>query len=190
MKNKFLWAMALSFVVSACSVASIEDRYLTKDVYNDVNDFTLQQGDNIPSIALADSQGAKHNLRTLAGEQNLLIVFYRGDWCPFCINQLESFEAVLPELDKHNTQLVAISPDSVATNKNTQRQFGQNYLFLSDENLTVIDMFGLKKDETTPHPATLLVKKGGEVVWYYVSKDYKTRPTGTQMKQVLTRYLK
>lgn len=186
--NLLLPVLMLAFL-TACSVAAIEDRYLTKDTYTSVESFNLNIGDNIASVALKDEQGELFNLRNLANKQNTLIVIYRGEWCPFCINQLESFEAVLPELKSYNTRLVAISPDDEATTKNTQKQFGQDYLFLTDPELKFVDSLGLKKDATTPHPATILVKKGGEVVWFYVDKDYKTRPTGEQIRTVLQKFL-
>ncbi|WP_440903087.1 peroxiredoxin-like family protein [Catenovulum sp. SX2] len=186
--KKFVPVILLAFL-AGCSVAAIEDRYLTKDTYTTVETFTLNTGDNIPSVALKDGQGELFNLRNLANQQNLLLVIYRGEWCPFCVDQLESFEAVLPELKNHNTRLVAISPDDEATTKNTQKQFGQGYLFLTDPELKFVDSLGLKKDATTPHPATILVKKGGEVVWFYVDKDFKTRPTGEQIRTVLQKFL-
>lgn len=176
-------------VLAGCSVVAIEDRYLTKDTYTGVETFNLNIGDNIASIALKDDNGELFNLRNLANKQNILIVIYRGEWCPFCIDQLESFEAVLPELKSYNTRLVAISPDNQATIKNTQNQFGQNYLFLSDPELKFIDSLGLKSDESTPHPATILLKKGGEVVWFYVDDDFKTRPTGVQIRTVMQKFL-
>ncbi|EWH08398.1 alkyl hydroperoxide reductase [Catenovulum agarivorans DS-2] len=189
MKFRLWFSVVMLMWLSGCSVADIDDRYLSKDAYNGVEAFNLNTGDNIASVALKDGQGEQFNLRNLANKQNLLLVIYRGEWCPFCVNQLESFEAVLPELKNHNTRLVAISPDDEATTKNTQKQFGQGYLFLTDPELKFIDSLGLKKDQTTPHPATILVKKGGEVVWFYVDKDYKTRPTGEQIRTVLQKFL-
>mgnify|MGYP000409834708 CR=1 FL=1 len=179
----------LGIIVStACSAGEISNDYIHES-YSDVENFTLDTGDKIPSIALPDSQGEKHNLRLLSAKQNLLLVIYRGEWCPFCIGQLESFEAVLPELKAYQTRLVAVSPDDMATNKNTQRQFTQGYLFLSDSEMRLIDELGLRKNESLPHPATILIEKGGNVLWYYVDPDYKTRPSGEQMRKVLKQYL-
>lgn len=188
LKNALVVAFATT-LIAACSVANIDKKHTGEDAYSNLDSFALNTGDKIPSIALNDSQGEQHNLRLLSNQKNILLVVYRGEWCPFCIGQLESFEAVLPELKKHNTRLVAVSPDTEVTNKNTQRKFGLDYLFLSDTNMNLIDELGLRKNDEVPHPATILINQGGEVLWYYVDKDFKTRPTGEQMKAVLKQHL-
>jgi peroxiredoxin len=55
---------------------------------------------------------------------------------------------------------------------------------LSDKQLTVTDAFGLRNtgfhtgppgDEALPVPATLLVDRGGKVLWLDLSEDYQRR---------------
>lgn len=189
LKSAFV-TLCTATLLAACSVASVDQQHTGEDSYSNLNSFSLKTGDLIPAVKLNDSQGQQHNVRALTEDQNVLLVIYRGEWCPFCIGQLESFESVLPELKNYNTGLVAISPDSQATNKNTQRKFGLDYLFLSDANMKLIDELGLRKNDKLPHPATILIGKGGEVLWYYVDPDFKTRPTGKQIRSVLNKYLK
>lgn len=188
--NKYYLGLIILLIAYTSPLFANEQSHITKSSYSNVDTFSLNIGDTISALSLIDSQGEKHSLRLLANQQNILIVIYRGEWCPFCIDQLESFETILPELKQYNTRLVAISPDNLATNKNTQRKFGLDYLFLSDTEMKLIDELGIRKNEDIPHPATILVGKGGKVLWYFVDKDFKTRPTGKQMRQVLNLYLK
>ncbi|WAJ70207.1 peroxiredoxin-like family protein [Catenovulum adriaticum] len=188
LKGAFI-TLCTATLLAACTAASVDKQHIGEDSYSNLDSFVLTTGDRLPSVTLNDSQGQQHNVSSLSDNQNILLVVYRGEWCPFCIGQLESFENVLPELKNYNTRLVAISPDSQATNKNTQRKFGLDYLFLSDAKMKLIDELGLRKNDKVPHPATILISKGGEVLWYYVDKDFKTRPTGEQMKAVLKQNL-
>ena len=38
-----------------------------------------------------------------------------------------------------------------------------------------------------PHPAMILLDDQGIVQWFYIGEDYKTRPSATQLQQVLDR---
>ena len=182
-----LLCLMLSYQTLAFAL-DMDRNYLTQSE-SKVSDFNLTTGDMIPSVGLFDSKGEKHNLRLLSKQQNILLVIYRGEWCPFCIAQLNSFEAVLPELKNFNTRLVAVSPDDQNTTKNTQHQFGTDYLFLTDSEFKLIDALGLKNDEELPHPATILIAQGGKVLWFYADSNYKVRPSGKQTYQILSRFL-
>ncbi|WP_048690724.1 peroxiredoxin family protein [Catenovulum maritimum] len=175
----------LMIFITACSSSGINKEQLLSASYSDVEAVNLKVGQQAPNFSLNNSANEKVSLTQILDKKHAMLVFYRGEWCPYCISNLESFESVLPELAKHNVQLVGISPDAVSTNKNTQRSFGQDYLFLSDSDLTVSQLFGIKRDEKIPHPAVFLIKQDGSIAWYHASKNIKVRPSGEQMLEVI-----
>jgi peroxiredoxin len=61
------------------------------------------------------------------------------------------------------------------------------YQFLSDANLEVTDLYGIRRDEELPHPAIILLDDQGVVQWFYIGEDYKQRPSSAQLQQVLDR---
>ncbi|MEM9103075.1 MAG: peroxiredoxin family protein [Pseudomonadota bacterium] len=192
MNSKFIRLKTLVILVGflqacfALSIKQADDAALKSTSYSDVkNADTVKVGTAAPNFSLPNSEGKTINLNDITKQQAALVIFYRGGWCPFCINQLDSIKTVLPQLKKHNVQVIAISPDEQSATLNTKRQFGQDFIFLSDAKSEVIAQYGIAKDKKLPHPATYLIKQGGEMVWFYASEDYKKRPTGKQLIQLI-----
>lgn len=187
-------AMALIATVSlsACGlldIAATEQDKLAQASYSDLPENTVMVGKPAPEFSLPDADGKSVSLASVTNDQPVLVLFYRGDWCPFCISQLDSIKGVLPQLEEKGVQVIAISPDEQAAAQNTRRQFGQGFIFLSDVNSEVISQYGIARDDQLPHPAVYLIKQGGEVAWFYASEDYKKRPTGEQLVEIVEQRL-
>lgn len=184
--------LLFAFSIFSCTTKAIDPSLISEDSYSDIDSVTLKVGDMAPSFTLSDGNGKLRSLDGLLAEKHVMLVFYRGEWCPYCISHLESFEAVLPQLAQKNVRLVAVSPDTVSTNQNTQRNFGLDYLFLSDTKHDAVSDYGViaKAESGVPHPAIFLINQQGKVVWYFASKNIKERPTGKQMLDVITKKLK
>jgi peroxiredoxin len=172
--------------LTACGYSPVKEDTVSADrSYSDFTGVKAQVGQPAPDFTLNDGAGNPIALSSYQGQQAALVLFYRGDWCPYCIGQLEDYQSLLPLLQKYDIQLLAISPDDQATTQNTQRKFGQDYLFLSDKDLSVTRNYGIRSAENLPHPALFLVDKEGVLRWYYTSQDYKTRPSPEQVERVL-----
>lgn len=174
-------------VLSGCSIAPAQPEHL-KVSYTDLAENKLSEGSAPPDFQLPDGQGNDISLSEVLAQNHVMLIFYRGEWCPYCIDQLDSLQALLPELVKYKMRLVAISPDKSSAVLNTQRRFGQDYLFLSDSELVATGAYGLASDKELPHPAVFLLEQApspasSRIMWMYASTDHKTRPTGQQLKQ-------
>ena len=73
----------------------------------------LQIGEVAPEFSLPDAKGTKTTLSELLRKGPVVIVFYRGEWCPFCNLQLRALEEVLPQLRELGASLVAITPQQL-----------------------------------------------------------------------------
>src|SRR5207248_10590369 len=49
----------------------------------------------------------------LLNKGRVVICFFRGRWCPFCVAQLEAMNLILPQIEQVGASLVAISPQTV-----------------------------------------------------------------------------
>ena len=138
-----------------------------------------------PPFSLPSGDGKQVSLADFKGKQAVLILFYRGNWCPYCMDQLDNYQALLPELEKYKIQLIAVSTDNKSSIKNTSRQFGQKYIFLSGEDLVVTRQYGIGNEKNLPHPALFLIDRQGNLIWYYASRDFKVRPTASQVEAII-----
>ncbi|MBU2883153.1 peroxiredoxin family protein [Psychrosphaera sp. B3R10] len=182
---QLLSIVTLLFVTVACSISPANNQNLAGH-YSDLAGFNIQKGQSPIGFNLPSASGGKLSLADILTDQHVLLVFYRGDWCPYCIDQFSTIQPVLPQLKQYNVKLVAVSPDQQSAAQNTQRKFGQDYTFLMDTDLQVTKQYGINSEEGLPHPAVFLIKQAptlseSEVAWYYVSTDHTTRPTGEQL---------
>ena len=181
-----LFTIVLSLFLSACSIEPVLQSTLNANKsYADFSGINLKVGEISPDFSLPDADGNKVSLKSFRGEKAVLLLFYRGDWCPYCIGQLSDYQSLLPELDKFNIQILAISPDNLASMKNTKRRFSQNYVFLSDAALKTSIQYGIGNENRLPHPSLFLIDKKGVLLWYYASANHKVRPSAVQVESII-----
>ena len=154
--------------------------------FSDVEGVKLQVGKPAPDFSLPSMDGRTVKLSEFR-ESAVMLIFYRGYWCPFCIGHMEDIQSILPELAQQGIQIIAISPDDVDELKIMAGMLDNPYLFLSDARLAVVDAYGIRRDEKLPHPAVVLVGKDGIVKWFYVGENYKQRPAASQISALVKR---
>ncbi|NIK66956.1 MULTISPECIES: peroxiredoxin-like family protein [unclassified Paenibacillus] len=104
----------------------------------------LSIGDLAPDFALKDATG---NMITLAEELKkgpIILIFYRGEWCPFCNLQLKAYERIMKDIKLAGAQLIAISPQTPDHSLSQKEKQGLSYIVLSDLQNKVAEMYNLK----------------------------------------------
>ena len=163
----------------------------------------LLNGLTIPTVSLTAANNKTVALTELVQQKPSVLVFYRGGWCPYCNAQLAALRDIEPQLTKLGYQIIAITPDSVASiNKSLEDTGGNklNYTLLSDANFAASSAFGLAyylDDKTAaaykgklgslitteagtekvvlPVPAVYILNTNGEALFSYVHINYKSR---------------
>ena len=185
-KHCALLAFAL-MLLSACDNAPApEQAIISEGGYTDIASVKLETGKAAPDFKLQSLNGNWVQLSELRGNK-VLMIFYRGHWCPFCVGHLQDIQTMLPGLEKRGYQVLAISPDEATDMQKMADRMDRPYQFLSDAGLKVSDLYGIRKDEELPHPAMILLDDQGVVKWFYIGEDYKTRPSAEQLQKVIDR---
>jgi peroxiredoxin len=143
-------------------------------------------GTPAPDFTLARFGGGTITLSQYRGSKNVVLVFYRGYRCRYCIPQLSEMRSLLdPELKK-DTELIVVSIDGETETRRTISNISKDgvqpdFTFLSDPEHAVIDRYGILNPDGSrrgiPHAATFVIDKQGTVRWRDVETDYKVRPT-------------
>ncbi|MGK3200477.1 peroxiredoxin-like family protein [Amycolatopsis sp. MEPSY49] len=150
-------------------------------------------GAEIEDFELPGADGTPTKLAELVAEGPAVLVFYRGQWCPYCNLTLRTYQReLLPELKPLGASLVAISP---------QRPDGPlpdlEFPVLSDAGSTVARRLGLSYPVSAPvreamqtlgtdleqvngtwelvHPAVLVVDQARVLRFVDVHPDFVTR---------------
>jgi peroxiredoxin len=179
----------------------------------------LKAGEKCPSFELPDQNGKllspndllnNDRLSTdllsndLLGRRNLVLMFIRGRWCPFCVAQMEAMSQFSAEFAAAGATLVAISPQTekqaffmhdqhklpfpllVDAHNQLARQFGLVYRVPEEQQAlytrTFVNLPFINGDTSweLPIPATFAVDGSGDrdhtILFSSVNEDYTDRP--------------
>src|SRR2546428_3329072 len=95
-------------------------------------DRVLPAGAKYPPFELTDHNGNAVSSSEALERGRLVICFFRGRWCPFCVGQLEAMNLILPQIAQSGASLVAISPQRVQQSFFMADQHELRFPLLSD----------------------------------------------------------
>ena len=107
-------------------------------------DKALKAGGRAPAFILPDTNGKPVSSKELLARGPLIISFYRGVWCPYCNFDLQALEAARPDLEARGASLVALSPQTSANSRRSQRENSLGFPILSDAGGEVSAQFGVR----------------------------------------------
>ncbi len=159
----------------------------------------LKVGEMVPELKLKNAKGDEVSLASLHEKQPVVLVFFRGGWCPICSRHTAELIKVYPEIKELGAEMVGISPDSVESSQANVEKNNIGFSILSDADVSAAKAFGLafKVDDATvtkykgfgidlekasgqPHhalpiPAVYIVDKTGTIVFAHSNPDYRQR---------------
>lgn len=77
----------------------------------------LDSGDMFPSITITAVGGGPVTLPDALAGHFAVVLFFRGEWCPYCNAQLRAFERARDKLAELDVRIVALSVDDEATTR-------------------------------------------------------------------------
>lgn len=157
-------------------------------------------GQPAPDFVLPSTKGESIELSALLAGGPVVIVFYRGSWCPYCNLQLRLMQDRLADIENLGGQLVAVSPEVPDESLSLIEEEELIFTMLSDKDALVAAQYGVAwevpelildhmRDDrgldltkindgngtVLPIPATFVVSTDGIVAWQYVNVDYRHR---------------
>jgi len=113
------------------------------ELQSGIAEHVLKSGDPAPEFELEDHNSKLIRSAELLNRGPLVICFFRGRWCPFCVGQMEAMNAIVPRLQQLGASLVAISPQTVHQSYLMADQHKLRFPLLSDTGNQVAGQFGL-----------------------------------------------
>ncbi|QMV20025.1 redoxin domain-containing protein [Granulicella sp. 5B5] len=164
----------------------------------------LPVGAQAPSFNLQDAlTGKRVHSADLLALGPLVVKFFRGRWCPYCMTELEAWQRLYLVLRERGALLVAISPQMQRQNDFTVQQHELAFPVLSDPGAHTAAAFGAAysvpdkmrahyrsilinipfihgdQGEHTwrlPVPATFVLSSDGKVIFSEAHADHRVRP--------------
>jgi peroxiredoxin len=122
------------------------DKYnqLDQELQNDkASQQSLKAGQRLPQFHLPDHTGRARGIYGLHASEWLVLVYFRGQFCPFCNLELKALQQHLAKIEGSPARLVAVSPQGQANTAQTVERNQLAYVVLSDLGAKVGRLLGL-----------------------------------------------
>ena len=164
----------------------------------------LPVGSLAPEFILPDANGRKVRSADLLALGPLIVNFFRGRWCPYCMTELNAWRDLYPQVRMKGALLVAISPQTQHQNNLLLQQYDAQqtlpFPVLSDPGSAVAESFRLaytvplyhqkhyrrilvnvpfmNGDATwrLPLPATYAIRQDRAIAFAQAHADFRVRP--------------
>ncbi len=155
--------------------------------------------DKAPDFTANDQNGKKFSLKNELKSGAVVMVFYRGQWCPYCNKQLKELQDSLSFLKAKGATLVAVSPERPANISKTVEKTKAAYPVIFDDSLKIMKSYDVafavdyntierykkygidfndangSNGATLPVPAVYIISKEGIIVFKHFDPDYRKR---------------
>jgi peroxiredoxin len=163
-----------------------------------------------PDFTAISHTGEKINLQETLKKGAVVLVFYRGQWCPHCNRQLKKLEDSLSFITAKSASLIAVTPEKPDNIDKTIKKTKATYPVLHDEALTIMKAYDVAYDVdaatierykkygidftevngTTngarlPVPALFVIKQDGTIAYRHFNPDYTKRPSVAEILAAL-----
>jgi peroxiredoxin len=179
---------------------AVGERAVAELFVSGIEDHILPVGAQAPEFALKDSNGKLVRSADLLAVGPLILKFFRGRWCSYCVTELEAWRDLYGQVRERGGLLVAIGPQIQRQSDFMAGQHGLPFPILSDPGNTVAEQFGLvytvpeyhqiyyrsilvnipfvNGDQSwrLPLPATYVISSDGRVVFAEAHADFRVRP--------------
>ena len=154
-----------------------------------------------PDFKAKDQNGSEIRLKDLLKKGKVVLVFYRGNWCPYCNKALSRLQDSLQFIKDKGATLLAVSPEKPEGISKTTEKTGAEYAVLYDEGLKIMKAYdvafevpentltryknaGLDIEKNNgengkylPVPAVYIIDQESTVRYRFFETDYKKRPS-------------
>ncbi|WP_310556865.1 peroxiredoxin family protein [Flavobacterium sp.] len=158
---------------------------------NDVSPLLI--GEVVPNITIQNIDQKDISLNEITKAKKTILVFYRGGWCPYCTVHLSAIGEAEQKLIEMGYQIVAVSPDSPKSLKNTIDDKKLNYTLLSDSKGDLARALGIAfiapkgydkylskgsdgaNTTYVPVPSVFILNEKSEILFEFINPSYNTR---------------
>lgn len=188
---------------------AIGERAVEELLLSGIEKRILPVGATAPAFELSDFSGRKVRSADLLALGPVILNFFRGRWCPYCVTELETWRDLYPALRERGALVVGLSPQTQRQSDFTASQHTIPFPLLVDAGCAVAENFGLvwtvpdylqkyyrsilvnipfvNGDESwrLPLPATYVLGQDGKVLYAEAHADFRVRPEPEDVLRVL-----
>ena len=179
---------------------AVSERAVRELFESGIEERILPVGARAPEFTLDDASGRAVRLADLLALGPVILNFFRGRWCPYCVTELEAWREMHPRLRETGVLFCAISPQTARQSDFMAGHHALPFPVLADAGCAVAEQFGLaysvpdylreyyrsilvnipfvNGDESWRLilPATYAVGRDGTILYASAHADFRVRP--------------
>jgi peroxiredoxin len=179
---------------------AVGERAVAELFASGIEDRILPVGALALEFALSDATGRLVRSADLLALGPLVVKFFRGRWCPYCVTELEAWRDLYPRLRERGALMVGIGPQTQRQNDFMAGQHRLPFPMLSDPGCVLAEKFGIaytvpeyhrdyylsilinipfvngEPSWRLPIAATFVINPAGRVVFAEAHADFRVRP--------------
>lgn len=157
-------------------------------------------GVKAPTINAKSINGDLINSNELIKEKSVVVIFYRGKWCPICNRYLANLNDSLSYITEKGVEVLVIGPETFENTEKTGEKANAQFVMIPDTTLQILKdydvLFNVTKkyqgkiktflftdisennnqeEAQLPVPATYIIGKDGTIIWRHFDYDYSKR---------------
>lgn len=161
----------------------------------------FQIGDVVPNFTAKDQFDHSFDLYQALEEGPVVLMFYRGYWCPYCNKQLSQMEDSLSFISEKGGSVIAVTPESPQGIAKTISKTKASFRIVHDQDFHIMDLFEVRftlseqlnqlyqkngiyveknngsKGPNLPVPATYIIGQNRKILYAFYDPNYKKRAT-------------
>ncbi len=202
--KQILQALLIITILLNCSISSEAQKYAkAKDLKG------LAVGQLAPKFSAKQANGILFSLDEALKKGPVVMVFYRGEWCPICNRHLSNLQDSAQLIMDKGATLIAVSPQKPEYLEEMKSKTGAEFTLLYDEGFKISDAYKstfrpsffyrliynsmgakLKSSQSDdsqqlPVPATYVIATDGTIIWRHFDPDYSKRSTAAEILKAL-----
>jgi len=91
-----------------------------------------------PDFKATDQYGKEIRLKDVLKDSAVVLIFYRGQWCPYCNKQLKKLEDSLQLIKDKGARLIAITPEKPEFISKTIEKTKASYPLIYDKDMKIM----------------------------------------------------
>lgn len=170
----------------------------------------LSSGDKAPNFITEDVNGKGIELNSLIEKGKVVVLFYRGQWCPVCEKHLSAFQEEVSQILDKGASVIAVTPETIDNAKVMMGKTGMTFSVIADPDgqimkdydvlFHVTDKYEKKiaslfntdiaennasQEALLPVPATYIINQNGIIEKVFFNYNYKIRASVSEILEVL-----
>lgn len=145
-----------------------------------------------PDFNLKDSNSKSIRLSGFFGRKNLLLFFYQGKGCKFCLDWLAKLAQAYDRIQSKNAEILSISPNEIWTSQKLKKEKKIGFPILKDDKdtksgsrtLKASELYGVDISESEGpdrYPAIFIIDKRGIIRFKKICTHPAKKPTVDQL---------